>query len=511
MLARVKSLVVAGIDAREVDVEIDVAAGLPGFSLVGLPDEAIRESRDRVKSAIKNSGFEFLNRKITVNLAPADLKKEGPSFDLPIAVGLLTAFGYLKQEDIDGRVFCGELSLDGSVRPINGILPMVISMKQSSQKSIIIPFLNGREASIVKGVDIYCVKTLAELTAYLKNEIQLEPVFCSEKDFISKDNLDELDFKDVKGQSHVKRGLEVAAAGGHNVLLIGPPGSGKTMLAKRIPSIVPEMVFDEILETTKIYSVAGQLINENAIMSTRPFRAPHHTISDSALVGGGTHPKPGEISLAHNGILFLDELPEFKRNVLEALRQPIEEAKITVSRVSSSYTYPAKFMLITAMNPCPCGYFTDPKKACHCSPTQIQRYLSKVSGPLLDRIDIHIEVPAVRYSELSSESEAESSEEIRKRVNKARDIQTNRYKKEKLLTNSQLKSKKTRQHCKVDDSGKELLKYAIVELGLSARAYDKILKVSRTIADLEGAELIKAEHVSEAIGYRSLDRNIWLY
>ncbi len=508
MLAKIESRTVLGIEAKKVEVEVDMSGGLPCFTIVGLPDTAVKESRDRVVSAIKNCGFKFPPKKITINLAPADLRKEGASFDLAIAVGILVANGDLEQGSVDGKVFCGELSLDGGLRPINGALPIAIGILKDGGNDFILPSENAREAAIVKGVAVFPVKNLGEVMNFLKGNAKIEPL---KVDFDgvpkSADSFD-IDFGDVKGQWHVKRGLEVAAAGGHNVLMIGPPGSGKTMLAQRLVTILPGLSFEEMLETTKIHSVSGLLDSKNFLVSRRPFRMPHHTVSYAGLVGGGKILRPGEISLAHNGVLFLDELPEFHRDALEALRQPLEGGSITVSRAAYNFNYPAKFMLVAAMNPCPCGYFTDPKKECHCAPPAIQRYLSKISGPLLDRIDIHLEVPSLRYKELSNKSRGESSADIKGRVDKARKIQEQRYKGLNVFCNAHLSPKILEQFCRIDKEAEELLKLAILELGLSARGYDKVLKISRTVADLAGAETISAEHISEAINYRSLDRNL---
>jgi magnesium chelatase family protein len=509
MLAKVSSCSTSGIDAYLVDVEVDIAGGLPSFSIVGLPDTAIRESRDRIKTAIKNSGFHFPPKKITVNLAPANIKKEGPGFDLPIAIGILVSCGVLSQDNLKDYFICGELSLDGRVKHIKGILPIAMKVRSFGKEKIILPKDNSEESSATKDVTIYAVSSLHEVTAFLKGELELEPLKSKAKLLFKKNSRYRVDFDDVKGQFHVKRGLEVAAAGGHNTLLIGPPGSGKSMLAKRLPTILSDMTLDEALQTSKIHSVAGLLSPKKGLMGTRPFRSPHHTISGAAMIGGGSYPKPGEISLVHNGVLFLDELPEFNRNVLEVLRQPLEDGEITVSRVEATVTYPSRFMLVCALNPCPCGYFTDPKNECHCTPHQIQRYLSKISGPLLDRIDIHLQVPRLAYSQLSQKRKGESSGTIRERVNRSRSIQKERYREGNVYFNAHLEPKMLDRYCMLDKEGEELLKMAILELGLSARAYDKILKIARTLADLDAKENIEAGHISEAIGYRSLDRNLW--
>lgn len=508
MLSRIFSAATIGIEAKPIEIEVDITRGLPNVVIVGLPDAAIRESRDRVKAAIKNSQLEYPSEKITINLAPCDIKKEGPSFDLPIAIGILAASGQIDFNNLKDFVFLGELALNGKIRPIKGALPIAMSLK-NSRKKLILPEENAREASIVEGVETYPVSTLANVSNFLNGTNIIAPLSPDKEILLEKIQNYELDFSDVKGQFLAKRAMEIASSGNHNIIMIGPPGSGKTMLAKRLPTIIPEMTIEESLETTKIHSVLGLIPAKGSIIRTRPFRTPHHTASDVSLVGGGTVPKPGEVSLAHNGVLFMDELPEFHRNVLEALRQPLEDGYVTVSRINSVVRFPSKFMLVCAMNPCPCGYLTDTKKKCHCTPNQIQKYMSKVSGPLLDRIDIHIEVPSVKYKDLSDESSGEKSEVIRSRIMQARKIQLARFKDEGIFANSQMSHKLARRYCKLDDASRDLLKIAITELGFSARCYDKILRVSRTIADLEGKPDICAGHVSEAIQYRSLDRNMW--
>ncbi|HOP50295.1 MAG TPA: YifB family Mg chelatase-like AAA ATPase [Ignavibacteriales bacterium] len=510
MISKINSIVAYGIDAIPVEVETHTEKGMPNFLIVGLPDKAVSESRERVLSAIKNSNYELQYRKITINLAPADIKKEGSSFDLPIAIGILVANEIIPEENLKNTVLLGELALDGKIRHIHGALSVAYEAKKLGVERIILPKDSSKEAAIVDGVDVYGVTNLKEVVEFLLGERKLKKTLVDLDELFNSVNVYSLDFSDVKGQENVKRSLEVAAAGGHNLLMIGPPGSGKTMLAKRIPSILPPLTFDEALETTKIHSVAGLLKKNKALITERPFRSPHHTVSDAALIGGGTYPKPGEVSLAHHGVLFLDELPEFKKNVLEVLRQPLEDLKVTISRSKMTLVFPANFMLVAAMNPCPCGYYTDPNRKCTCSIGQIQKYMAKVSGPLLDRIDIHIEVPAVEFDKLSSVAPAETSEVIRERVIKARKIQFERFKNlPHIFTNSDMSSKEIQKYCKLDSTSQNLLKNAMEKLSLSARAYDRILKVSRTIADLECSENILPVHISEAIQYRSLDRELW--
>jgi magnesium chelatase family protein len=511
MLALTKSMAVLGIDAYVVDIEADASHHVPAFTIVGLPDNAVRESRERVMAAIKNAGFHFPPKKMTINLAPADIKKEGSSFDLPIALGILMSTDQLLVEKAEKLAVLGELSLDGDVRKVPGVLSMAIAARQRGFQGIIVPEENAREAAVARGLKVYPVKSLRQVTEHLNGgkktrcfKIDINKIFLTEKKQI-------LDFQDVKGQEHVKRALEVAVSGGHNIIMIGPPGSGKTMLARRIPSIMPDLTIEESLETTKIHSVAGKLPPDTALVNTRPFRSPHHTISDCGLIGGGSYPRPGEVSLAHHGVLFLDELPEFKKHVLEVMRQPIEDGQVTISRAAMSLTYPARFMLVASLNPCPCGHYMDPGKHCRCTAKEIGRYMSRISGPLMDRIDIQIEVPSVNYQDLSSHEPGETSKDVQKRVNRVREIQQKRFEKEQgVFCNAHMETKQINRFCALADDGHELLKRAIMNLGLSARAYDRIKKVSRTIADMEGEIRIQAQHVAEAIQYRSLDRQLWL-
>ncbi|MEK6647354.1 MAG: YifB family Mg chelatase-like AAA ATPase [Candidatus Firestonebacteria bacterium] len=507
MLAKVYSSAVIGIDAYTVEVEVDLANGMPYFFIVGLPDTAVKESRDRVKSAIKNSEFEFPIKKITVNLAPADIKKEGVAFDLPIAIGILFATGQITN-NLEKYIIVGELSLDGSLRPVRGVLSMAMSARANGKEGIILPYDNCKEAGVVEGINVYPVRTLSQAVKFINNEIKIEPYVHNVKDVFVEDSKYDTDFSEVKGQENVKRALEIAAAGGHNIVMIGTPGSGKSMLAKRLPSILPELSVEEAIEISRIHSIAGLIPSKKGLIGIRPFRSPHHTISDVALVGGGSVPKPGEVSLAHNGVLFLDELPEFNKNVLEVLRQPLEDGMVVISRAIKSVAFPSQFMFVAALNPCPCGYFGDQNKNCICTTTQIQKYMGKLSGPLLDRIDIHIEVPAVKYGQLADETPAENSEVIRGRVNKARKIQKARFANKKIHCNARMQNKDIKKHCKINDESNNLLRIAIEQLGLSARAYTRILKVARTIADLENQENIETTHISEAIQYRSLDRQL---
>jgi len=509
MLFKTFSAATYGIDAYLVEVEVDISAGNGIFMTVGLPDAAVRESRERIKSAIKNCGLDFPFQNITVNLAPADVKKEGSGFDLSIALGILGTTGVLLKTDLKRHVFLGELSLDGGLRPIKGALSIAGMARQKGIRKLVVPAENAQEAAVVRDIEVYGLRSLPEVLDLINETRAFTPAKVNTAEMLAAASQYPVDFRDVKGQLHAKRAIEVATAGGHNILMIGPPGAGKTMLAKRIPTILPPLTFDEAIQTTKIHSIAGVLEPGVGLVGTRPFRAPHHTISDAGLIGGGAVPRPGEVSLAHNGLLFLDELPEFQRNVLEVLRQPLEDGTVTIARAAMSLTFPARFVLAAAMNPCPCGFLNDPSRDCTCTPPQIQRYVSKISGPLLDRIDIHIDMPAVKYRELRADSTGEGSDQIRGRVITARERQLQRYEGEKIYCNAQLSPRQIRKYCNISVECERLLESAMTRLGLSARAHDRILKVSRTIADLDGAESIQVPHISEAIQYRSLDRNYW--
>jgi len=507
MLATVYSSSVIGIDAYIVEVEVDISRGLPSFSTVGLAEGAVRESKDRVKAALKNSGYHFPTDRITVNLAPADVKKEGSGFDLPIAIGILTATGLIPHSALTSYLIIGELSLDGSIRSIKGALSMAIMAKELGLKGIYLPSDNAMEAGVMEGIDVYPSNTLSQLVQSL-NGMECIKAITVDRDHIADQRDYDIDFSDVCGQENVKRALEIAAAGGHNLLMIGPPGAGKTMLAQRLSTIIPSLTFEESLETSKVYSVMGLMPKAQGLITARPFRAPHHTVSDAGLIGGGQTPKPGEVSLAHNGVLFLDEMPEFKKNVLEVLRQPMETGTVTISRANSTVTYPANFLLVGAMNPCPCGFFGDPKRECTCSYREIRRYRTRISGPLMDRIDIHVDVPSVPFKDLTGVNQGQCSSDIHQRVIAARKTQEKRLRKTKIHTNAMMNTRQIRRFCQIDEKSNALLEMAMEKFGLSARALSRILKISRTIADLAGSQDIDQVHIAEAIQYRSLDRKL---